>query len=249
MNYFFVGYFCSRRSWNSLEAVRKTHLTSSKFSEKKNSGFITQRDMALTQFGFMGFIVLKPDKLGIQLTNKDLEAFVHFWRVIGHLIGIQDKFNLCTDSYHTTRLRLKMILNDVYRPYLEDTSVDFMVMAKALLEGLWCYNPMLDSDAFIYFTKWLSNCKNYVYFESDPRAADVDLNESRKIYQSYNWYTRWIIYLQITAHTYLVNLAPFRWYFNNQLWISKHIIYWFPFLAFYKFGIKKAYVRILKGTK
>lgn len=237
------------RSWMSLEAVRKGHIMSSKFSEKKNSGFISQRDMALTQFGFLGYIVIKPDKLGIQVSNKDLEAFVHFWRVIGHMIGIQDKYNICTDSYRTTKLRLELVLDEIYRPYLEDTSIDFMVMAKALIEGLWCLNPMLDCNAFVYFTKWMSNCKNHLYYESDLRAADVDLDESRKIIQSYNWYTRWIIFVQITSHTYLANFFVFRWYFNNQVWLNNHIIYWFPFLAFYKFGIKKSYVRILRGTK
>lgn len=222
---------------------------SSKYAEKHQSGFISQCDMALTQFGFMGYIVLKPDKLGIQLSNKDLEAFVHFWRVIGHLIGIQEKFNLCTGSYRTTRKRLERILEDVYQPYLEDTSTDFMIMSKALIEGLWCFNPMLDVDAIIYFTKWLSDCKNYVYYESDPRAADVDLDDTRKKFQSFNWFTRWLLYLQITVHTYLLNFQPFRWYFNSQVWVSQHIIYWFPFLAFYKFGIKQSYVRILKGIK
>lgn len=226
--------------------VRKGHMTSSKYTEKRKSGFISQRDMALTQFGFMGFVVLKPEKLGIQLSNKDLEAFVHFWRVIGHLLGIQENYNLCTGSYRATKKRLELILDDIYRPYLEDTPIDFMIMAKALIEGLWCFNPMLDVDAIIYLTKWISDCKNYIYFESDPRMADIDIDESRKIIQSFNWYSRWILYLQITAHTYLVNFQPFRWYFNSQVWISQHIIYWFPFLGFYKFGIKKSYVRILK---
>ncbi|XP_055319056.1 uncharacterized protein LOC129576927 isoform X2 [Sitodiplosis mosellana] len=237
------------RSWKSLEAVRKGHIVSSKHTEKKEAGFISQRDMALTQFGFMGYIVLKPDKLGVQVSNKDLEAFIHFWRVIGHLIGIQDKYNLCTGSYRTTKIRLEHVLDEIYRPLLEETGNDFIVMAKALIEGLWCFNPLLDCYAIVYFTKWMSDCKNYVYHESDPRAADFDLNDSRRIIQSLNWYSRLILYIEVTAHTYLVNFFVFRWYFNNQVWISQYIIYWFPFLAFYKFGIKKSYIRILKGMK
>lgn len=221
----------------------------SKYADRHNKGFITQRDMALTQFGFMGFMVLKPHMLGIQLSNKDLEAFVHFWRVIGRLIGIQDDFNLCTESYRATRMRLDLMLNDIYRPHLDETNDDFMIMAKALIEGLWCFNPMLDMNAYVYFTKWLSGCKNFVYFESDPRAADIDLDDSRRIIYSFSWYSRLLIYLQITAHTYLLNFAPFRWYFNTQVWVSQQIIYWFPFLGFYKFGIKKSYVRILNGIK
>lgn len=205
--------------------------------------------MALTQFGFMGFIVLKPHRLGVQVCRDDFEAFVHFWRVMGYMFGIKDEYNLCTESLDTTRQRLAVISNDVYRPLLENTSNDFMLMAKALIEGLWCFNPMLDTDASIYFVKWLADCKDYVYFESDPRAADHDLNNSRRILQSFNWHTRWTIFLQITSHTYLANFFILRWYFNLQVWLAKHIIYWFPFLAIYMFGVKAAYVRILKRSK
>lgn len=207
--------------------------------------------MALTQFGFMGFIILTPHKLGVQISHEELTAFVHFWRVIGHMVGIQEKYNLCTDSYQTTVMRVKLISNNIYRPYLEETGNDFWIMAKSLIEGLWCYNPMLDTNAFIYFTKWLANCKNYIYYESDPRLASTanSLIESRQIIESFNWYTRWILYLQMSAHTYMANFTIFRWYFNNQVWMAKHIIYWFPFLAFFKFGFRKGYVRILKGSK
>lgn len=236
------------RSWKSLQAVRRGHIIASKYAEKGESGFISQRDMALTQFGFMGYIVLTPHKLGIQISRADLEAFVHFWRVLGHMIGIQDNYNLCTDSYETTKHRLKLILSDVYRPCLENTGNDFMIMARALIEGLWCFNPLLDTDAFIYFTKWLTKCKNYIYYESDPRVIDEDLEGSRKIISSYNWYTRWILYVQMSSHTYLANFQSFRWYFNSQVWLAQHIIYWCPFLGFFKFGIKNSYVRILKGS-
>lgn len=74
--YFLSSYFLFKkteihaRSWKSLEAVRKGHLMASKYADKNKSGFISQRDMALTQFGFMGFILLKPHKLGIQLGKK-----------------------------------------------------------------------------------------------------------------------------------------------------------------------------------
>lgn len=236
------------RLWESIQSVRKGHCLASRYSTKGNAGFISQKDMALTQFGFMGYIVLRPHRLGIQVCREDLEAFVHFWRVMGYMFGIKDQYNLCTDSLETTRQRLEVVSNDVYRPLLEQSGDDFFSMSKALIEGLWCFNPMLDTDASIYFVKWLTDCKNYVYFESDPRAIDHDLNDCRKILESYSWFTRWKILMQITAHTYLVNFFIFRWYFNLQVWMAKHIIYWFPFLAFYAFGIKKAYVRILKRS-
>lgn len=232
-----------------MEAVRKGHVIASKYTEKGNAGFITQRDMALTQFGFMGFIALVPHKLGIQVNREDMEAFVHFWRVIGHMVGIQEQFNLCTDSYDTTRPRLAIIMSNFYRPYLENTSDEFMSMSKALLEGLWCYNPMLDTNAMIYYVKWISECENHIYFESDSRALNCNVENCLKKLHSFGWYTRWILLLQITVHTYLLNFAAIRWYLNTQLWLAKYIIYYFPFLAFFKFGIQAAYVRILRGDK
>lgn len=253
MNYLFYlkitneNFIC--RSWKSLQAVRKAHIISSKFSEKGKCGFINQRDMALTQFGFMGFITLCPEKLGVQLSREDIEAFVHYWRVIGHMVGIKERFNLCTDSYETTRKRLIIMRDQIYRPYIENTNEEFYKMAKALIEGLWCYMPFLDTDASIYFTKWMCNCKDYVYFRSDPRVLESDAEPCKKVLESLGYYSRWIVFLQMTAHTYWLNFAAMRWYLNFQVWISKYIIYYFPFLAFIKFGISRSYVRILKGEK
>lgn len=48
--------------------------------------------MAITQFGFMGYIVTKPKLVGIHYYDKeDMEAFVHVWRVIGYLMGVEDQ--------------------------------------------------------------------------------------------------------------------------------------------------------------
>ena len=53
---------------------------------------ITQADMALTQFGFIGFTLLSGDQLGIKATDEELNGLVHFWRVIGYMLGMQDKY-------------------------------------------------------------------------------------------------------------------------------------------------------------
>lgn len=237
------------RSWKSLEAVRKGHIVSSKYAEKGKAGFIMQRDMAYTQFGFIGYSLLKPELLGVRVSREDYEALVHFWRVIGHLIGIRDEFNLCTDSWITTRPRLEILLNDVYRPNLENTCVAFKTMATALIEGLWCINPLLDTDSLVYFTKYVTGCKGYLYYDTDLRALTENLEDTQRKLYSLNWYSRYVLFVMVTGHTYLYNFAVFRWYLNFQVWLSHIIIQWFPFLAFYKFGIKKAYVDFLTGDK
>jgi hypothetical protein len=50
----------------------------------------------MTVFGFMGYALTKPHQLGIRSDNdEDREAFIHFWAVIGSLLGVKDEFNMC----------------------------------------------------------------------------------------------------------------------------------------------------------
>lgn len=87
-----IARFC--RIWKSLSEVRHRHNSASRRSAKTGASRVTQRDMALTQFGFIGFILAEPKKLGIQFPEyeRDIEGFVHFWRVIGWMLGIEDKY-------------------------------------------------------------------------------------------------------------------------------------------------------------
>lgn len=48
--------------------------------------------MALAQFGFMGFTLLAGDYLGVNNSSEELEGLIHFWRVIGNMLGMEDKF-------------------------------------------------------------------------------------------------------------------------------------------------------------
>lgn len=141
------------------------------------------------------------------------------------------------------------MLEDIYKPSLENTCSNFDIMANALIDGLWSFNPLLNPPSIIYYTKYLTNCSGYVYYESNLLALEADLEQSRRIIDTLDWYSRLMLFLQITAHGYLLNFSFFRWYFNLQVWISKWLITYFPFLAFYKFGVKKSYVRILNSER
>lgn len=48
--------------------------------------------MAITQFGFIGFTLLSAEELGIKATEEEFDSLVHFWRVIGYMLGMQDKY-------------------------------------------------------------------------------------------------------------------------------------------------------------
>lgn len=74
-----------------MRNVRRKHYMASKRGCAAGLSRISQFDMALTQFGFIGFTLLCSDELGIILTDKEFESLVHFWRVIGALLNTEER--------------------------------------------------------------------------------------------------------------------------------------------------------------
>lgn len=80
------------KAWESLSAVRKFHFAANRSAKKSNIGMVSQRDMAITQYGFLGFIVLSQKQIGFQATKEEIADYCHFWRVLGHVLGIRDEY-------------------------------------------------------------------------------------------------------------------------------------------------------------
>lgn len=72
-------------------------------SINERAGSLNQSSLAITQFGFMGFGLLMPEKLGIKIKDpKDVEGWVHFWRTIGYLVGVDEQ--LSGQCHHLQKL-------------------------------------------------------------------------------------------------------------------------------------------------
>ncbi|KAJ0173010.1 hypothetical protein K1T71_011186 [Dendrolimus kikuchii] len=155
-------------SWKSLYTVRSRHLKASIASKAKDMGVVSQRDIALTQFGFIGYSILKPDKFSIrQLEDGDWEAYNHFWRVIGHMIGLEDRYNICRKTIEETREVCEVLLRRVFTPCLENVPEYFEHMSRVMLDGMWSVNPTVDINAALYWVRYLSDVPGYIYTESD----------------------------------------------------------------------------------
>jgi hypothetical protein len=59
--------------------------------------------MVLTQFGFMGFGLLVPEKLGLNGSSEEQEGFIHFWRTVGHLLGIEDRSGISVRACNSSK--------------------------------------------------------------------------------------------------------------------------------------------------
>ncbi|XP_078042715.1 uncharacterized protein LOC144473045 [Augochlora pura] len=225
---------------DSLKIVRKKHCTAFRRSCEAGLNRVTQLDMALAQFGFMGFTLLSGDYLGVNNSSEELEGLIHFWHVVGSMLGMEDKYNLCSGSVEEARALCRRLLDDVFLPCLANKNEDFNEMSQTLIRSLWSLNPYIDSDAFIVFT--LSLASN----------SAINNNSSLKIDMSHlSWYGIFILNVQLLVHKYLLPTTYwwssfFRTCFNGQMLLAVYLIENFPFLAFWTYGIKDSYVNIFK---
>lgn len=104
--------------------------------------FINQMDMAITQFGFVGLFILFPGRFGAHgISDEDMDAFVHLWRCLGHVLGLEDKYNFCNGNLETVRQRSHDIINFWVKPSLREVSRDWEHMTRCIVEGVNYYVP------------------------------------------------------------------------------------------------------------
>ncbi|XP_038217335.1 uncharacterized protein LOC119836153 [Zerene cesonia] len=156
------------KSWKSLHTVRSRHVRADRAAKLKRHGTVSQRDISLTLFGFIGITVLKPDKLGItQLKPGDWEGFNHFWAVLGAMIGLEDKYNICRKTFEETRLMCKIIQERIYTPCMENVPEYFEHSSRVMLDGMNSVNPAIEAESLMFMARYVSDVPGYVYNERD----------------------------------------------------------------------------------
>lgn len=228
-------------SWKSLEYVRRIHAVSGKNANTADSRMlISQKDVAITQFGFVGYVVLNHRKLGVQYSREGVEGFVHLWRTIGYMLGLEDRFNLCTEDFDTSVQRMTLVNDHFFRPGLQNPSADFDHMTRIMIDGMWCYSTLLNYDAFMFMTRRLSNVPGHYYWNDEPRDG------AEAVYKDFSWFSRVMLNVLMVIHEVLLNYTVTRWFANwfflfNTTVANKY----FPVLAMVTHGFRKAYVKIV----
>lgn len=103
--------------------------------EMDSSMHLSQSHMAVTQFGFMGLIVLYPEAFGVP-SSRDLECFVHLWSYIGYLLGIEDEFNLCRGTVPRVRRKCSAVLECVLKPCMSQANASWEHMSICACRGI-----------------------------------------------------------------------------------------------------------------
>ena len=165
------------RAYKSVQDVRKMHnrVSQSMNSKKKNENdhgcpissadsskkgglYFSQYDMATVQFAFVAGVVLYPRQFGIDCSVSDQEDYIHFWRGIGYLLGIQDNFNMCSGTY-TETLQICKDIEEHNLPELRNPPKESHSMAKAFSDGINLFFKVPVSSVAAIHALWYYDLK------------------------------------------------------------------------------------------
>jgi hypothetical protein len=73
-----------------IHAVIRHYLRQQDWDSDRYDEPINQEDMAGTLMSFSALILLGLENLGIELEPVEKEAYIHCWRVVGHIVGLHD---------------------------------------------------------------------------------------------------------------------------------------------------------------
>ena len=151
-----------------IHAMVRYHLSKNNWDTEKYGEPINQEDMSLTILTFSVGAILGLDKLNVNLTLYEKDAMVHYWAVVGELIGMNSKLN--PQDFKQGKELYDTILSRQAKP-----SYDGVVLTRALsdfLKGTFLTN--LDSSVFKseLFSSLNLKFKKNVVFKIMPEMTD-----------------------------------------------------------------------------
>jgi len=176
-----------------------------------------QFDMSGTQFAFVALIVLHPEKFGMRrATEEELEGFVHLWRCLGWILGIQDEYNFCRfNTLSDTRRWTEYCMNRLVLPWLRDSlSPEYEHMGRAVILGAKPYFPFSYEALYLYIGSVLDIPMPNV----ERRISPFQRDGCRRLNFLFGWF---------------FNLPLANWVLNAAVYLSLKVIvdpprYW-PF--------------------
>lgn len=153
------------KSWNSLKLVRKMHLNASRQSQMKGIGMISQTEVGLTAYGFMGVALTRPHVVGIRpACDADRDAFVFFWAVIFFMLGVRDEFNICLHPLPVAEIISEALRRYIFIQILQLETPMFDLMSHAFYGGAASFLPLVSYDVMMFLNKRAAGLPGYQYW-------------------------------------------------------------------------------------
>lgn len=129
--------------------------------------YLNQSEMSMTQFGFFGLMLVYPEKFGARnATEDELECFVHMWRLLGYLLGIQDEYNFCDGDLATVTIRSKQFIEHVMKPMILHVTKDWEHMARCAFQGIEKFTKLrINFESTMLYFCWILDIPTPKLFE------------------------------------------------------------------------------------
>ncbi|XP_063585865.1 uncharacterized protein LOC134763235 [Penaeus indicus] len=229
-------------AYKSIQLVRRMHTSTHFEAQKLQKCFTSQADMVVTQWAFFGLVLTQGSQFGVQLTREEEEGLVHFWRIIGYLLGIEEKYNLAKGSIEDVKTNCHALVHKIIIPGLVTPPPEFHQMADAMLHGIHLIVPVMDPPAFTEFTK----CIFGIGYSTSKLSW-----HSRFIFNTMKWNFSTLLHipvLNVLLRVYENFLLTFALFICNSLpvirsyytWIQKKVSGLWQ-------DIKESFMNIIKG--
>merc|ERR1712029_808747 len=133
--------------------VRLLHRNAYRRMMKQNvTVAFSQYDLVLTQWAFVGPVILYGDNLGFnKMTTEEKSLYIKTFYKVGRDLGVGDEYNLCSGTLEESTEYARAILKQIFRPAM--TRVKESGMADCMLKGIHILNPLVDPVAFATFVR------------------------------------------------------------------------------------------------
>lgn len=163
-----------------------------------------QFDMTLVQAAFFAAVMIYPEHYGSSsATEKELEGFIHVWRVFGYYMGIADGNNAASYGLERSLVAGNEIMDKILKPCMLHLNHQSMIMAQKIFS-----NPL----------------NYYVWVYRNYRMVGLNLE---KLWSSFSWRQRYLYYTRAFFLDYLYPLPLVRDFMNycvrrviNRIWPS-----------------------------
>lgn len=144
--------------------------------------------------------------MGFSQSEEDLDAILHYWRGIGHLLGIEDRYNLCNGSVEEIKSICRMILEEKLKKSITDSPQrESIEMSKGIVKAVRVFVRVLTYDGLI---KYL--------FE----VMDIQTDNRLNLFSTVSYHLIKICF------NYLLHITIFAMFFNNLLRLSIVLVEW-----------------------
>lgn len=143
-----------------------------------------KRDHLLSHV-FSRYILSRPCLLGIDpIKNKDnMRAFNHFWRVVGHFIGLKPQFNLCSANVKESQFRARQMVSQLIKPAFFSHSNTYVKVVKDFVDVYWYFNPFISMDSLFLLSNRLV-IPGYYLTSQQQRHHDLETTDH---HQNLKW--------------------------------------------------------------